>query len=269
MTVFSTPLLRRMFINQRKIISLAMLLAFTIEFLFTFIMATSTIRKFAESYFKLIPPMIKQMMGFMGENIMGSQFIAFGYTHPAIVFLLAFIPVSIAARYITAEIENRSIELLAIRILPRRPVVLSSYLFIISALASVFFAMMCGSLAGRAIMDIQSEFSLVLLLKISATGLLFFGTLAAIVTFIATTQNERGKALSWSIGTILLLFIFDALIRLWPKIAFLKPYSFFNWYQPVNIATSTYNYPLGLSILFSILILFLGLSVYHFSRRDL
>ena len=127
--------MKRMFMNQKKIIFLLMLFGFTIEFLYTVILSTSAIRQFAESYFKLMPPMIKQMMGFMGENIMGIQFIAFGFTHPALLFMLCFVPISIASRYITAEIEGRSIELLAIRLIPRERIVFSTYGFIITVLS--------------------------------------------------------------------------------------------------------------------------------------
>jgi ABC-type transport system involved in multi-copper enzyme maturation permease subunit len=260
---------QRMFMNQKKIIVLLMLFGFLIEFLYTVILATSTIRQFAESYFKLMPPMIKQMMGFMGENIMGSQFIAFGYTHPAILFMLSFVPISIASRYITGEIEGRSIELLAIRLIPRESLVFSTYGFILTILFMIFISMICGSLIGREIMGIPEDIQPVLLLKIIAIGLLFFAAISALVTFISTLHSERGSAMAWSIGIILFLFVFDALVRLWPKVAFLKPYSLFNWYQPVNIATGKYVFFIGIPLLALIAVVFLSGAVYHFKRRDL
>ncbi len=266
---FSKQQFKRIFMNQKKIILLVLFFGFVIEFLFTVILSTSAIRQFAESYFKLIPPMVKQMLGFMGESFMGSQFIAFGYTHPAILFMLCFIPISISSRYITSEIEGRSIELLAIRLLPRERIIFTTYLFILMAIIILFISMMTGSLLGREIMGLGDDIQIMLLLKIVGVGLLFFAAISSLVTFISSLLSERGSALSWNIGLILLLFVFDALIRLWPKVAFLKPYSLFNWYQPVNIATEKFNFLIAIPLLSIILIVFLVSAVYKFNRRDL
>jgi beta-exotoxin I transport system permease protein len=265
----SKPQFKRMFMNQKKIFFLLMFFGFLIEFLYTVILSTSAIRQFVESYFKLMPPMVKQMMGFMGENIMGSQFIAFGYTHPAVLFMLSFVPISIASRYITTEIEGRSIELLAIRLIPREHLVFSTYGFILTFLFMIFISMISGSLIGRESMGIPDDIQPVLLLKIIGVGFLFFTAISALVTFIATLHSERGSAMTWSIGVVLLLFVFDAIIRIWPKVYFLKPYSLFNWYQPVNIATGNYDFFIGIPLLLLIAILFLSGAVYHFNRRDL
>ena len=260
---------KRMFMNQKRVILLVMFFGFAIEFLFTAILSTSAIRQFAETYFKLMPPMIKQMMGFMGESFVGSQFIAFGFTHPAILFMLCFVPISMSSRYITAEIEGRSIELLALRLLPRYRIVLSTYFFILIMLVAIFFSMMGGSLFGREMMGLTNDIQPLLLFKIVGIGLLFFAAIGSIVTFISSLHSERGAALSWNIGVVLFLFVFDAIIRLWPKVYFLKPYSLFNWYQPVSIATGKYDFFIGIPLLASILILFLAGSVYWFNRRDL
>jgi hypothetical protein len=251
------------------VIFLVMLLAFTIEFFFAIILSTSTIRQFAETYFKLLPPLIKQMTGFLGEGFVGSQFIAFGYTHPAILFMLTFMSVSIATRYISAEIEGRSIELLGLRLLPRYRIVLTPFFFTIVATALIYISMAAGSLAGREILDLQGDINLVVLFKIAGIGMLFFSAISAIVTLVATISAERGSALAWSIGIILSLFVIDAIIRLWPMIDFLKPYSFFNWYQPVEIATGRYDFQIGIPVLLILTPLLLILSVIVFNKRDL
>lgn len=260
---------KRIFYNQKRVIFLVMLLAFILEFFFTIILSTSTIRKFAENYFKLIPPIVKQMTGFLGEGFVGSQFIAFGYTHPAILFMLSFISVSIATRYITAEIEGRSIELLALRLLPRYRIVLTSYFFSIVMIVLIYSAMISGSLLGRVMENLDKDIDLLVLLKIVGVGILFFAVISAMVTWVATLFSERGSALAWGIGLILTLFVIDAIIRLWPTIDFLKPYSFFNWYQPVDIATNRYDFSTGIPVLVILAFLFIVFSVISFNKRDL
>lgn len=260
---------KKIFNNQKRVLGVVIIFAFLIEIIFTLILSTSVMKIFIESYYKILPLSARQLTGFLGQNFSGKQFIAFGYNHPAILFILIFIPISISVRYITAEIENRSIELLALRIHPRYRMVITQYVFTLFMLAMVFTAMFCGSLLGKHITGLSEDIDVVLLLKICGTGFLFFSTIAAGVTFIATIKRERSQAMSWSIAIILILFVYDAIIRIWQQAYFLKPYSLFNWYQPVSIAAKEYNFQAGIPLLLGLSGLFIFLSIYSYSRRDL
>lgn len=261
--------LKKIFKNQKRVMAILMLFGFVLELLITIILSTSVMRTFVESYFKLLPPIVKQLTGFLGQNFVGSQFIAFGYNHPAILFALIFISVSIAARYITAEIEHRSVELLALRLFPRYKIVITQYVFIIFMIVMVYLGMFLGSVIGKHITGLTSEVNVIMLIKIIGTGILFFSAVGAIVTFIATKVNERSMALAWSIGIMLFLFVYDAIIRLWEQAAFLKTYSLFEWYQPVNIATKNYDFKTAVPLLLFLIILFLYMAIRSFKKRDL
>ena len=260
---------KKLFKNQIRVLIVLMLFAFLIELLIAVILSTSVTRNYIESYFSLMPPAFKQLTGFLGQGFVGKQFLAFGYNHPAILFILIFVSVSIAARYITTEIENRSIEILSLRLYPRYRILLTQYSFMLFMIFMIFLGMFSGSLAGKYFTGLSTEVDEVLILKIVGIGFLFFSAVGAIVTFIATLFSERSLAFAWSIGVILFLFVFDALIRLWDQAHFLKPYSLFNWYQPVNIATNTYDFTIGIMVLIMLIVLFLCLAVYNFNRRDL
>jgi len=260
---------KKIFKNQFRVILLLMFFAFLIEMLIAIILSTSVMRSYIESYFSMMPPAFKQFTGLMGQNFVGSQFIAFGYGHPAILFILIFIPVSIASRYITAEIENRSIEILAVRLNPRYRLILTQYFFIVFVVFLIFLAMFLGSISGKYLTSLSSEINEILILKIMGIGFLFFSAVGAIVTFIATLFNEKSLSFSWNIGLILFLFVYDALIRLWDQAHFLKPYSLFNWYQPVAIATKNYTFGTGIPLLTGLILLFVLLAIYNFNKRDL
>jgi len=133
----------------------------------------------------------------------------------------------------------------------------------------IFLAMFIGSMAGKYFTGLSSEVDEVLILKIISIGFLFFSAIAAMVTFVASVFSEKSQSFSWNIGWILFLFVFDALIRLWDQAHFLKPYSLFNWYQPVSIATKNYTYESGIPLLLGLIILFIFLAIYNFNRRDL
>ena len=260
---------RKIFKNQKRVMAVLMLFGFILELLITIILSTSVMRNFLEGYFKLLPPAVKHLTGFLGQNFAGSQFIAFGYNHPAILFALIFISVSIASRYITAEIEHRSIELLALRLFPRYKIIVTQYVFIVFMIFMIFLGMFCGTVAGKHFTNMTSEINVIMISKIIGTGILFFSAIGAIVTFIATKTNERGLALAWSIGVLLFLFVYDAIIRLWEQADFLKPYSLFNWYQPVNIATKNYNFIVGITLLVFLNVFFLSMAIRSFKKRDL
>ena len=140
MTPVSFHHFKKILKNQLRVILVLMFFAFLIELLIVIILSTSVTRSYIESYFSLMPPAFRQLTGFMGQNFVGSQFIAFGYNHPAILFILIFIPVSIASRYITAEIENRSIEILALRLNPRYRIIATQYLFIVFMIFLIYLA---------------------------------------------------------------------------------------------------------------------------------
>jgi len=260
---------KKIFKNQIRVILVLMFFAFLIEMLIAIILSTSEMRSYIESYFSLMPPAFKQLTGLLGQNFVGSQFIAFGYSHPAILFILIFIPVSIASRYITTEIENRSIEILTLRLNPRYRIITTQYLFIVFMISLIYLAMFIGSMTGKYSSGLSSEIDEILILKIAGIGFLFFSALAAIITFITSLFSERSLAFSWSIGVVLFLFVYDALIRLWEQAYFLKPYSLFNWYQPVSISTQNYAFATGIPVLISLNLIFLYLAIRHFNKRDL
>jgi len=260
---------KKIFKNQFRVLFVLMVFAFLIEMLFAIILSTSVMRSYMESYFSLMPPAFKQLTGFLGQNFVGSQFVAFGYNHPAILFIMIFIPVSIASRYITSEIENRSIEILALRLNPRYRIITTQFLFIVFMIFSIFVAMFLGSITGKYFTGLSSEIDEILILKIVGIGFLFFSAIGAIVTFIASIMSEKSLSFSWNIGVILSLFVYDAIIRLWEQANFLKPYSLFNWYQPVSISTQNYAFGTGVPVLLSLIVIFLFLAIYYFNRRDL
>ncbi|HHM01893.1 MAG TPA: hypothetical protein ENJ15_02700 [Caldithrix abyssi] len=260
---------KRIFKSQRYVLPLLMLLAFAWQMLYVVILSSSAMRKLAEAYFAIMPPAFKKFMSIMGSGFSGEQFLAFGYTHPSMLFILSFVPVAIAGRFITAEMEGRSIELLAIRLFPRSRLVMTTWLYTFVAHALLFSAMMGGTLAGQAATALSDGLPAALIVKIILSGLLFFTAINSMITFAATLFDNRGKAMAWGIGFLLIAFIFDALVKVWEQAAFLKNYSLFHWYQPVDIVNGKYDYGVAIAVLALLTLFFLGAAVVHFSRRDM
>ncbi len=260
---------KRILGSQRFVLPLLMLLGFAWQMLYVVILSSSAMRRLAEAYFAIMPPAFKKFMSIMGAGFSSEQFLAFGYTHPSMLFILAFVPVAIAGRFISAEMEGRSIELLALRIFPRSKLVITTWLYTLLAHILLFTAMMSGTLAGQAFTGLSDGLTVGLILKIILTGLLFFTAVNSMVTFGATLFDNRGRAMAWSIGFLLIAFIFDALVKVWEQAAFLKNYSLFHWYQPVDIINGKYDFTTGSIVLLLLTLFFLGAAMVHFSRRDM
>ncbi len=240
-----------------------------IQYIFVVVLATSELREFADSYFKLIPPFVKQFIGFTGVGLSDSQFIAFGYYHPAVLLLTTIVPIMLAGRYVSSELEGRSVELMILRLYPRYRLLITPIIFTMIAILFLFIMMSIGTWAALFFWELTDAFSLELTFKISGMGILFFTTITLFTFMITTFNHERSRATSWSTGIILFFFVLDALIRLWPKIAFLKPYSFFHYYNSMSIANNQFDFGLSILILVILSCVFAGIALWRFQVRDL
>lgn len=262
--------IKKMWKNQRGIILGMCGFGFFFHFIFTAMLATSEIRALADGMYQLIPPMFRSMAGF-GESasLLGSRLIAFGYNHPASLLMLMFIPISASSRYVTAELENHTVDILLTRYQPRYRLILTVMVFSVAGIVVLFFSMAFGSFFGRWVFGLQEEFSIISILRLVGTGILFYSAISSVVIMISVTSKERGKTVALSSGIMLLFYVLDAIARLWNKAAFLKKVSLFNFYRPGDIVGGNYPFDTAILVLSAISIIFFLLAIYIFRRRDL
>jgi len=262
--------IKKMWKNQRVILLALSGFGFVFHFLFTAMLATSEIRSIADGMYQLIPPMFRNLAGFGDStNLLGSRLIAFGYSHPASLLMLMFIPISNSSRYVTAELENHTVDILLIRYQPRYRLILTVLIFSMSGIILLFLSMAMGSFFGRWVFDLQQDFSIVSILRLVGIGTLFYMAISCVVAMISVSSRERGKTVAWSTGLLLFFYVLDAIGRLWNKAAFLKKVSLFDLYRPGDIVGGNYPFDVAIFILMGLIVVFLFLAVYIFGRRDL
>jgi len=255
--------------SQRRILPLLILIAAAWQSLYTFILSSSSLRELMEAYMTLMPPVFRRFLSLTGAGFSAQQFLAFGFTHPSMLFVLIFVPVAISSRFITGEIEGRSVEILALRIFPKRRLVGSAWLFTLFAHTLIFAGMMTGSMVTQQMSGLKDGLPWQDLWRIVLTGLLFFTAVNSMVTALATLFSARGRAMAWSIGFLLSAFIFDALVKVWEQADFLKPWSLFHWYQPVDVVNGKYDYGTAVILLSLLMVLPLIWALEHFEKRDI
>ena len=257
------------FYRQRWILFLSMLFTGIMQILYAYILATSELRLFMEGLFQVMPGFIKQLSGLIGETFSGKQFLAFGFGHPSILLLLSSIGVTAFSGHITAELETRGIELLANRVLPRSKLLLAVQVYVMIAIAMTFAIMLLGSYIGKMLSGLQEPMPVQSLLVIAAVGWLFFAAIGAMVMLVAVLNSYRGRTIGWSAGILLVLFVLDAMIRIWPDIEFLQPYSLFSYYQPTQIGAGNYDFTQASVYLGSLFIVFTTAAYGVFTKRDM
>ncbi len=261
--------LRMIFYRQRWVLLLTMLFTGIMQILYAYILATSELRLFMESLYQVMPGFIKQVSGLIGETFSGKQFLAFGFGHPSVLLLLSSIGIAAFSGHITAEIETRGIELLANRVLPRPKLLLAVQVYVMIAVLLTFAVMLLGSYIGKVLSGLDEPMPVQSLLVIAAVGWFFFTAVGAIVMLVAVLNSYRGRTIGWSAGILVVLFVLDAIIRIWPDIEFLQPWSLFGYYQPTQIGAGDYNFTRAFIYLGSLFAVFSAAAYGVFAKRDM
>ncbi|WP_300464903.1 ABC transporter permease subunit [Desulfobacula sp.] len=220
------------------------------------------------SFIQRLPPAFTTFIGVQGGTAQfATQMLAFGYTHPIIIISLAFLQVSIPARYITGEIELKTFDILLTKPLKRFIIPSSIFTFLIIALGLQFIAIFLGTIAGDLYFDLQiniADYG-----KAVFVGFVFFLSMGSMAMAICTFQIEKGKALSKTIGLIVALYFFDTIIKLSKSLDHLYAYSYFQLYQPGKLVQNQVDASLCVLISLVLTGLFLMVAILQFNKRDL
>jgi len=83
------------------------------EWLFAWVFFESGVSEAVASFVQRLPPRFTAFIGIKGgTSQFATQMLAFGYAHPVIIISLAFMQISIPARYIAGEIEFKTFDIL-------------------------------------------------------------------------------------------------------------------------------------------------------------
>lgn len=260
--------LKKILLDQKYNLIILTLFCFMFELLFAWVFFESKISEVVVSFMKMLPPAFAAFIGIQGGTPQfATQMLAFGYTHPIIIISLAFLQISIPARYIAGEIELKTFDILLTKPVKRFIIPLSVFSFLMISLGLQFAAMFLGTIAGDFYFDLQiniADYG-----KAAFVGFVFFLSMGSAGIAISTFQIEKGKALSKTIGLIVFLYFFDTIIKLSKSLENLSSYSYFQLYQPGKIVQNQAD-P-GICILISLFIIgvFFIIGIIQFNRRDL
>jgi ABC-2 type transport system permease protein len=215
-----------------------------------------------------LPAFMMRMLGFeAGTEYFKQQILAFSFAHPLILIGLSLLPISIPARYLAGEVENKTFDLLLVTGIRRSVVITHLFAFIFTGLLLIVSAMFSATLWINEIYGLNMNFKHLTLTALCA--FLFFLHMGSITLALSTFHNERGKMLSHGIAFFIVLYFFDTIIRISDKTAFLLKYSYFQLFQPSKLILGQMNTNVIIVVDLIIIATTFTLALVQFNRRDI
>ena len=259
---------KKTFNDQKFVLMVLFLFGFLFEFAWVWILFKSDIGNFVNNYASFLPQSITNMIGFQaGSGMLTNQMMSFGYAHPLIMISLAFLPISIPARYISGEIENRTFDIILTKPVSRWIIPVQLFLFLVMSLAVLNTGLFLGTWIGTIVFSISLP--MFTYFKVCLTGYFFYLNMATIAMTVACWNQEKGKTLARMIAIIVAFYFFDVIIRMLPEWDYLTAYSYFQLYQPTQLTMGKVSYLTSGLISICIIIVFFFISLWQFNRRDL
>lgn len=241
---------------------------FVFEYLFAWLFFESGISEAVASFIMRLPPAFTAFLGLQNDTVgFATQMLAFGYTHPVILISLAFLQLSVPARYIAGEIELKTFDILLTKPIKRHVILMSILTYLVIALVLQTTAMLLGTVAGNLYFDLQirvAEYA-----KAVLVGFFFFLSMGLTAVAISAFQKEKGAALSKAVGLVVFLYFFDTVIRLSSSLTYLLPYSYFQLYQPGKLVFGQSGAGGCILVSFLIGLVSFTVGIFQFNRRDL
>ena len=215
-----------------------------------------------------LPSFMMRMLGLeIGSEYFKQQLLAFSFAHPLILIGLSLIPISIPARYIAGEAENKTFDLLLVTGIPRSVIISHQFFLILLSLLGIIGGMFCATVWINEIYQLNMQ--IWQLFKMSVCALLFFLSMGSIALALSTYHTERGKMLSHCLAIFIVLYFYDTIIRISDKTTFLLNYSYFQLFQPGKLILGQMEATVVIVVDIAIITGMLVLAFLQFNRRDI
>lgn len=244
------------------------LFVYLFQFMFGWTFFEADLGPMIDVMIKMVPPVMIRYLGLdTSAGFIGTQMLTFGYSHPLMMTTMSLVAISIPTRYISWEIENKSFDLLLTRPMMRRIIPFNLLVFALFSYAILFTAMVAGTATAWYIFDLPIQMKTYA--TIAGVGLIFFLSLFAISMALSVFFNERGRAMAVIIAVVVVLYFFDTLLRISTTLEPLKAISYFQLYQPGELAKGNHHPMIQGALSGAIILAGMAVACYKFATRDL
>jgi len=194
--------------------------------------------------------------------------IALSLIHPIALILTSVFAVGFSSAAIAGERQRGTLEVVLARPLSRRSLFVTllaaAFVFVAIPLA----ALLAGCIAGAAMAGVWSQLPAAYMPLLWLNAVLLFGAFAAIGLAASASFDRFAPALGWTLGIVVVMYVFEVLGSLWPDAAFLQKYSLFHFIQAkATLAGSPA--PTDLLVLLAVIVVATAWAMVVFPKRDL
>lgn len=261
----SGPLIRRLIAEQRVRMPLEFLLIGAWGFLLVAVFATSEV---FTAQLEAQANEFGDLLDLVGIDPL-AQWASVGFEHP--IFLLGggLFSVGLAVRAISGELEAGSLALALARPLSRGRWFASHLAVLVPGCLLLGEAYALGCLLAIGVTDPMGEIAPWTMLVAGAQGGLLLLALGGLGFLFSAFASERGRALAWSIGVIVVLYAASFLLPLWKPIAGLAQATPFAFFDPAPLLQRGEVAWGDIAVLALYALAPLSAAAVRFARRDL
>ena len=162
-----------------------------------------------------------------------AAWVSLGQLHPVFLVASCVFAVGLGVRSVAGELEAGTLELALARPLTRRDHLLAYLAAIAPGCALLALAFATGAVAADALVDPPGDPLDVGHMLLAAVGsFLLLAAVAALSTLVSALHVERGRALGWALGLLILMYAGAFLLPLWSPVAPLARLSLFWYFTP-------------------------------------
>ncbi len=221
----------------------------------------------------LLEQLPENMQAMFGEQFISMMTVegsaAFGLNHPMVLVILSIGAITIPSRHIAGEAETGTLELVLSFPVTRFKFLLNLW---ISAVVFLFLIIFCATFSSLLSMKLFHQLSPDLFVKMISIGCnlwLLFVFVMSLSLLLSSFGKEGNKTAIRVAGITLIFYILHFLSSIWSGIRFIKPFNFFNYYQPEDLIVGSRSFSLHAVVLLSMILICLLISMYQFNRRDI
>jgi beta-exotoxin I transport system permease protein len=260
-------ILRRLVRRHQVFLLTCSIVLAAFQFLLCAIVASIDLGGAMQQVLAFAPPVMRAMIE---QSMVTSPqgMLAFGWGHPITHALMTAVAISLAARAIAGEIEGGVIELVLAQPISRGRYFASHAAFGLFAIAAVAGAGILGSVIGRHVFGVASAGA-------ASTGRLFANlvllqaAIYAVTLVFSSFGRETGQVALAGVLVAVVSYLIDVISTLWPKAAFMHPYSLHAYYDPRGILVEGHALSSSIPVLGAIVVVCGSAALVRFRARDL
>lgn len=203
----------------------------------------------------------------MPGNILG--IVAIGYQHPLILICMMISSGAMPTGMLTSEAERGTMEILLSRSLTRRQVfwtaAVLSVLYQVALVAVIFL----GTAVWTRFFDYGEAIPLAPFARATINRAALSATTVALSLLCSVFFSDRGTALGVLIGYLVLTYLLQFAASLWSKVAFLKPWTLFNYCVPNAVIRNNAIPWDDMAVLGTVFAISIGLAFFIWNRKDI